>query len=331
VRAAVEYDLNFSDTLALLIQRLSAVGALIGNAQGPVAITPPGPGRVDAFMTAHNSVFRKEPAVPMTSPVDYPRIWNIGEMKWLHWDGNTTALTERTVGQALGLGAVVDTDTFVSTVRIENVRQLESLARQITKPAWPFGVDEGLRAAGEAIYNGKGHCADCHSDPSGGHLQDAAGTDWNRAQSFTMHMALDGSFDGAPFYEAWRSTLYAVAQKAYDYADASAADRDSGPEIWRAPGAYVQPSLEGVWASAPFLHNGSVRTLEDLLTDPAARPQGYAAGARDFDTSRVGYVSGGGFAYDASASGNAATGHSYGTTTLTADEKRQLIEYLKTL
>jgi mono/diheme cytochrome c family protein len=92
----------------------------------------------------------------------------------------------------------------------------------------------------------------------------------------------------------------------------------------------------GVWASAPYLHNGSVPSLAQMLTPPAERTKRFFVGTRQFDPVDVGFrevESENGvayFAFDATVKGNANTGHPYGTD-LTADEKRQLIEYLKTL
>jgi RoxA-like, cytochrome c-like len=92
----------------------------------------------------------------------------------------------------------------------------------------------------------------------------------------------------------------------------------------------------GVWASAPYLHNGSVPSLAQMLTPPAERTKRFFVGTRQYDPVDVGFKqveSENGvdyFAYDTTVKGNANTGHPYGTD-LTADEKRQLIEYLKTL
>jgi hypothetical protein len=99
---------------------------------------------------------------------------------------------------------------------------------------------------------------------------------------------------------------------------------------------YKARPLNGVWASAPYLHNGSVPTVWDLLHHPAERPARFYVGSRQFDPVRLGLRSvaeeGGPrlFDYDTTVRGNSSAGHPYGTQ-LTDDEKRQLIEYLKTL
>lgn len=78
---------------------------------------------------------------------------------------------------------------------------------------------------------------------------------------------------------------------------------------------YRASDLHGLWATAPYLHNGSVPTLEDLLSPAAARP------AR-FDRD--------GFAVDTTVLGNENVGHEFGTS-LSADDKRALVAYLRSL
>lgn len=54
--------------------------------------------------------------------------------------------------------------------------------------------------------------------------------------------------------------------------------------------AYKARPLNGIWATGPYLHNGSVRTLYDLLLSPAQRPKHYWVGSREFDPVRVGFA-----------------------------------------
>jgi hypothetical protein len=94
--------------------------------------------------------------------------------------------------------------------------------------------------------------------------------------------------------------------------------------------------LDGVWARAPYLHNGSVPTLMDLLEDPANRPKQFARGYDVYDQQKVGFVSdtpgarAEGTWYDTAIPGNGNGGHLWGTT-LAGDQKRDLIEFMKTL
>ncbi len=54
--------------------------------------------------------------------------------------------------------------------------------------------------------------------------------------------------------------------------------------------SYVARRLDGIWATAPYLHNGSVPTLHDLLLPANERPASFAIGHRNFDPVRVGYL-----------------------------------------
>ncbi len=105
--------------------------------------------------------------------------------------------------------------------------------------------------------------------------------------------------------------------------------------------AYKARSLNGIWATAPYLHNGSVPTLYDLLLpvkkpgDPDEgeyRPDEFMVGSREFNPEKVGFKSTGytGFKFTTIQAGNKNTGHEYGST-LNKQQRYELIEYLKTL
>src|ERR1700730_8821112 len=112
-------------------------------------------------------------------------------------------------------------------------------------------------------------------------------------------------------------------------------------DMFRNPGppgsdaAYESRVLRGIWATAPYLHNGSVPNLWELLTPPKERKSTFMVGSRAFDPKNVGYgtdqspFKSGKFVTDPkNANGNG--GHEYGTG-LTPDERWAIIEYLKTL
>ena len=105
---------------------------------------------------------------------------------------------------------------------------------------------------------------------------------------------------------------------------------------FRATGGYVNVPLDALWIRAPYLHNGSVPYLEELLELPERRTKLFYRGDDVYDPQRMGFVSEGteaervGTRYDTSEPGNSPQGHLWGTT-LTTEEKRALLEYLKTL
>jgi processive rubber oxygenase RoxA-like protein/cytochrome c len=110
------------------------------------------------------------------------------------------------------------------------------------------------------------------------------------------------------------------------------------PGFFKALGAVQTPRykarpLDGIWATAPYLHNGSVPTLWDLLNPTSERPAVFYVGSHDFDPVKVGLVTTqapGAFLFDTSLPGNWRNGHEYGTS-LSDDDKKSLLEFLKTL
>jgi hypothetical protein len=104
-----------------------------------------------------------------------------------------------------------------------------------------------------------------------------------------------------------------------------------------APKAYESRVLEGIWATAPYLHNGSVPTLADLLKPATERPATFKIGPA-YDPVNLGLaIDQTMFNYTMQTtdcsdrnSGNSRCGHEFGTQ-LSPAEKRALLEYLKVL
>jgi mono/diheme cytochrome c family protein len=119
------------------------------------------------------------------------------------------------------------------------------------------------------------------------------------------------------------------------------------PNELRGELAYKVRPLNGVWATPPYLHNGSVPTIEDLLGDPEQRPPTFHLGSREYDPVKVGYKTDpitNGFEFKTSIRGNSNRGHEFRKDyskdkeikgvigpALSADDRKALIEYLKTL
>jgi hypothetical protein len=115
---------------------------------------------------------------------------------------------------------------------------------------------------------------------------------------------------------------------------------------------YKARPLSGIWATAPYLHDGSVPTLYDLLLPPEQRPTCFFVGTRRYDPVKVGYQTGaesgagcpppaGGqpapaapgnqFRFDVALDGNRNVGHNYNVGKLSEAQRLALLEYLKTL
>ncbi len=116
------------------------------------------------------------------------------------------------------------------------------------------------------------------------------------------------------------------------------------PNIFRAPVAYPARPLDGYWATGPFLHNGSVRTMHELLSPVEERAKWFWVGSREFDPVHLGFTNDpveGAFKYDTSEKGNHNLGHEFREAPpntpgvigplLTAEQRLDIIEYLKVL
>ena len=104
---------------------------------------------------------------------------------------------------------------------------------------------------------------------------------------------------------------------------------------------YKARPLDGIWATAPYLHNGSVPNLAELLKPEKERPAKFYVGTRYFDPKNVGFTTlktDGAFEFDTSKPGNRNTGHNAyrpkgggAPHVFTDAERMALVEYLKTL
>lgn len=99
--------------------------------------------------------------------------------------------------------------------------------------------------------------------------------------------------------------------------------------------AYKPRPLTGIWATAPYLHNGSVSSLYELMLRPSQRKPEFRTGTTEFDHLKVGFVTDESptnrFPFNKSLPGNSNQGHDYGTEDFNDFDRRALVEYMKTL
>ncbi|MBD3675833.1 MAG: hypothetical protein HUJ26_20180 [Planctomycetaceae bacterium] len=324
---------------------------------------PAGYGRADDFGTARVELFagwNEKNMVPVNAPVSSPSIWKIDQFKWLHWNANSNSVIQRSIGESIGVGATFDIETNRTSVDIVNQMLMEQQIHKIVPPEWPsdvFGdVDQELAKRGEKLY--MEHCADCHTpegvDEKG--LQvvklftlEEMGTDPLDATNYDRVVYKeDGSTIG--FSKAIASLLEALQEQAKTEMSEehqqlmTDLEADRKPVIWRDTmrenngKATVGRMLEGVWATAPYLHNGSVPTLYHLLLPADERPKTFLVGSQEFDPKFVGFeweegkakVTAGDplFKFDTSLEGNKNIGHEFGTD-LPDEDRWAIVEYLK--
>jgi mono/diheme cytochrome c family protein len=268
-----------------------------------------GPGRVDTF-NPYKAMFGFNLAEDRSvGSADLPSLWDqkIREGLWLHWDGNNNTVSERNKSAAIGAGA------SPASLDLPAMKRVEDWIWELKPPAFPRErIDAARTESGRKLY--EKYCAECHALGSKlvGQVIPIAkiGTDPERLNSFTPALAekMNTIGEGRP----WRFSHF------------------------RKTDGYATMPLDGVWLRAPYLHNGSVPTLRDLLKPPEERPAVFWRGYDVYDYQNVGFVTSGpeaersGVRFDTSVRGNSRLGHSYGTE-LKPAEKNDLVEYLKTL
>jgi hypothetical protein len=226
---------------------------------------------------------------------------------WLHWDGNNDSVDERNKSATLGAGATEQSLDGASLARIHD------WIADLPAPEFPRDrINPEVAQTGERIWTAQ--CASCHAfgAPQVGEVTPISqiATDRSRLDSFTPQLAqaMQGFGKGYP----WQFSHF------------------------RKTDGYANMPLDGLWLRAPYLHNGSVPTLRDLLKPPDQRPTVFFRGYDEYDYQNVGFVSSGadaervGRRYDTSVQGNGNGGHLYGTNLGQAD-RDALLEYLKTL
>jgi Cytochrome C oxidase, cbb3-type, subunit III len=348
---AVDSMNRFYEDSGLLLSRLAFLKTLASLHTSGEQVTSPGPGRIDAFGNVRRLYFRNAPKVSLDSPVSFPHLWGVRQTGWYHWDGNTNALMERNIGQAMGLGAIADLRTGASTILPLNLHELESFFAKVPPPEWPKSQFGPVDTTSEKYRTGARlyvqHCAKCHDRQEGGQkshegaitydLQEL-GTDPLRAQNFATPLEKEKPFTDGLQAVAAKVKKHAIAANPGEHPDEL--DLPDHNIRWLTTRGYVARPLEGVWASPPYLHNGSVPTLDDLLKPENERPACFPVGHREYDPVKLGYVSEFDkvpvaerrrfFVYDTRIQGNSNKGHLYGTC-ISASEREALLEYLKVM
>jgi mono/diheme cytochrome c family protein len=203
-----------------------------------------------------------------------------------------------------------------------NFVHIQAFVKSVEPPKYPYEIDEALAEKGRVAF--KEHCSTCH-----------------------------GSYGDSPRYPDKVVSLFEVDTDPVRLTAVSKDRREAANEGWlQYYGAYlldlesegyIAPPLDGVWASAPYLHNGSVPTLYHLF-NVDERPAIWKRDDYGYDPEKVGLVVDTFDAvpegvnsrerrtyYDTSVTGSSNRGHTFPDDELDEEEKRAVMEYLKTL
>jgi hypothetical protein len=330
-----------------------------------------GYGRLDALGAGGNRLYRqlgKQNLRTLNAPVKALPLWYTHNYNWVQTNGSIRQPMARNMIEALAVNASLvfpepAESRYISSVRLLNMSELENTVATFKAPTWPSAtlgqLNEDAVKRGEVLY--QQHCASCHDPqmedkPEPGDKVavannktyfvvpiiplreiktdplDATNFAERRLDASAINMGSDVA--GA---EIIALVLSSVMTRQYQTLGIPVEKQNElngfRDNLLRGCLGYPARPLAGVWATSPYLHNGSIPNLYQLLLPAAQRVRKFYTGDLEFDPVNVGYVSDGkrgGFPVDTSIPGNSNSGHEYGTS-LTHQQRMDLIEYLKAL
>ncbi len=340
--------------------------------------TEEGFGRLDALGRGGNLVLARAIGddrnfAVANAPVGFPHLWGTPFFDWVQYNGSIQQPMARNIGEALGVNAPVilkgnPASLFQSAVNVQNLYLLEEQVKKLRPPRWPEEIlgriNKGKAGRGEALYSQ--HCAACHESrlaaPNEFGKQflrinmfplEVIGTDPTDAANFNKRVARTGQLAlppvGLPPTVTAASALEAVssriAERKYDelHIPPEKQNEMNGfrANRIRAPLAYRARNMDGIWATAPYLHNNSVPNLYQLLMPADRRDTKFYVGNLEFDPGVVGFKTAkftGGFEFLTSIAGNSNAGHEFRDgprgkgvigPLFTDEERWAIVEFLK--
>ncbi|HEX8029305.1 MAG TPA: di-heme-cytochrome C peroxidase [Vicinamibacterales bacterium] len=369
IRAAADLWVDVQASIARTAQQKAEEA--LSNRNRKEESTEGGFGRIDALGAGGNSLYRRlgtQNLRALNAPVKALPLWYATDYDWVQTNGSIRSPLHRNVIESLAVNASLvfpgdkaKNNQFLASSRLKNMVELEKLMSTFSAPKWPEDVlgklDQARIARGETHY--KNLCASCHepkieatplSDDAAAvrgdkrylvvslHHVDAIGTDPTDAVNFarrTLDATAIGMKADTPGANIIAMVLGGIVTRGLDDLKITGTERDqwigNRENLLRACEAYPARPLAGYWAAGPYLHNGSIPTLYDLLTPAAQRPKEFFTGNLEFDPVKVGRVTTdfqGSFLFKTNITGNSNAGHEFGTT-LSQEEKMDLIEFLK--
>ena len=201
-------------------------------------------------------------------PTDMPSIWNLKKYKpekgmLMNLAGDSHDARSVIIDSALGLLAAAphNKQDF-----LDQVAWLENYLGNLPAPKYPFPIDQAKAKAGEAVF--AQNCALCHvSERTGTRVPvEEVGTDRERLNTWSKQAAIESNKIVRNFGIERRGL------------------------VENEPSGYIAAFLDGIWLRAPYLHNGSVPTVRDLLKPVGERPKVFYRGYDVYDPVNVGFI-----------------------------------------
>lgn len=256
---------------------------------------------------------------------DVPPWWHMKKKTRLYYNGSNDARSVRTLMQF-----TLSPFYLPSMIKANEpaFRDIQAYLKTIEAPKYPGPIDRALATQGQGHFTR--HCSSCHG---------TYGDKWTYPNKLIPLEDIGTD----------PSRVMGISDRAKDHYDqtwfAGEVDDEGRKLTTSNEKGYIAPPLDGIWATAPYLHNASVPTLEHLLnskTRPQVFTRSYRTEEADYDHARIGWktievkVDPSAHpleqrkVYDTTQPGRSNRGHTFGDK-LTETERRSLIEYLKTL
>jgi hypothetical protein len=292
-------------------------------------------------------------------PVRFAFLWNSDRQDLTQWAGTTVNGNEeyamsRNAGEVCGVfglmhpvGGRPPTDFLAeNSVNYDGLAVIGDLTPKIGPPTYAWPIDEAKARRGGLIYELS--CASCHGIQPGSPRPPVTdtwrtpvqnvGTDTYYWETFNRMASSSGVLTDFVY---GNKTVAATGESSLFLSTvlSRTALVQRFPDInlsISAPtavfGSYESRVMQGIWAAAPYLHNGSVPTLAELLKPSAERATSFKVGP-NYDLENIGLATNqptGSSVHDTTEVGNSNAGHNFGTE-LSDSDKEDLLEYIRGL
>ena len=259
---------------------------------------------------------------------DVPAWWHLQKKNTMYHTGGADARSVRSIMQFMN-SPLYSRDVLEKAEPV--FADIQAFILSLQPPKYPLPVDLKLAKQGQGLF--EEHCSKCHG------TYGANASYPNRIVPLNIVRTDRSRFDGisAKFGEYYNQSWFAKEKRR---------DGGDGYTVNTADG-YQAPPLDGLWATAPYLHNGSVPTVYDVLNSksrPKLFTRSFKTDVEDYDSTKLGWkvtvldqappadlpgherrkI------YDTTQPGRGNQGHTFGDR-LSDEERRAVIEYLKTL